>query len=214
MSCYSSECSLALSPEVFIPPASAQSVSLDRPFSVLLGRFRPGRKVPFTNCGLISLPPLHFYLLYIQILSIQAIAHSFPRRPPHNPLLINHLRTLFIATGVDPLSLHHGSCLPQAAPARGHSSPITAVPSFVFILLRTLLHFFALAQNSTLLFSSDSALFGKNTRGWGALLSPRAPRFAKREGGKFQAGLKSGPTHASRTQSRRVPAALGWPARG
>ncbi len=37
----------------------------------------------------------------------------------------------------------------------------------LFTLLRTLLHFFALAQNSTLFFSSNSALFHKNTRGWG-----------------------------------------------
>src|SRR5713226_5859221 len=36
---------------------------------------------------------------------------------------------------------------------------------FVFILLRTLLHFFALLKNSTLLFSRGSTLFAKNTRG-------------------------------------------------
>src|SRR5260370_37560589 len=35
----------------------------------------------------------------------------------------------------------------------------------VFIFLRTLLHFFALLKNSTLLFSCASALFAKNTRG-------------------------------------------------
>jgi len=39
------------------------------------------------------------------------------------------------------------------------------------------LHFFALAQNSTLLFSSDSALFAQNTRGGGgAHLLQRASR--------------------------------------
>src|SRR6266849_5843839 len=66
-----------------------------------------------------------------------------------------------------------------------HPSPL--LPSFVFMLLRTLLHFFALAQNSTLLFSSDSTLFAKNTRGVGVLLTSRIPpspirsgRFAER----------------------------------
>jgi hypothetical protein len=37
----------------------------------------------------------------------------------------------------------------------------------LFILLRTLLHIFALFKNSTLLFLGDSELFGKNTRGGG-----------------------------------------------
>ena len=38
---------------------------------------------------------------------------------------------------------------------------------FLFKPLRTLLHFFALSKNSTLLFSSDSALFAKKPPGWG-----------------------------------------------
>jgi len=44
------------------------------------------------------------------------------------------------------------------------------VPSpirFLFTFLHTLLRFFALTKNSTLLFSSDSALFAQNTRGLG-----------------------------------------------
>jgi hypothetical protein len=45
-----------------------------------------------------------------------------------------------------------------------HSLP--PIP-FLFTLLRTLLRFFALVKNSTLLFSISSALFAKNTRGWG-----------------------------------------------
>src|SRR5713226_2197950 len=48
-----------------------------------------------------------------------------------------------------------------------HSSLATILKSFLFTLLRTLLRFFALTKNSTLLFSSDSALFAKNTRRWG-----------------------------------------------
>src|SRR6266851_566373 len=54
--------------------------------------------------------------------------------------------------------------------------PLRTIP-FLFTFLRTLLHFFALAQNSTLLFSSDSALFAQNTRGGGgANLLQRASR--------------------------------------
>jgi hypothetical protein len=65
---------------------------------------------------------------------------------------------------------HHGGC--RGLPFR---IPLTyALPSipFLFILFRTLLHFFALTQNSTLFFSSDSALFRKNTGGWGGLDVP------------------------------------------
>ena len=43
-----------------------------------------------------------------------------------------------------------------------HPSLGAAFKFFVLTLLRTLLHFFALSENSTLLFSSDSALFHKN----------------------------------------------------
>jgi len=43
---------------------------------------------------------------------------------------------------------------------------------FLFIFLRTLLHFFALAKNLSLLFSGHSALFAKKTRGVGA---PKLP---------------------------------------
>src|SRR6266403_2619780 len=54
--------------------------------------------------------------------------------------------------------------------------------SFIFNPVRTLLHFFALPKNSTLLFSSDSALFAKNTRGGGrgALLPETATPFPQR----------------------------------
>ena len=45
---------------------------------------------------------------------------------------------------------------------------------FLFTFLRTLLHFFALFKNSTLLFSSDSALFAKkNGAGGGEQVASR-----------------------------------------
>jgi hypothetical protein len=46
-------------------------------------------------------------------------------------------------------------------------SHTATLPLFLFIHLHTLLHFFALAQNATLVFSCDSALFAKNTGGRG-----------------------------------------------
>jgi len=66
-----------------------------------------------------------------------------------------------------------GGCIPPVAlPSRQQSSrmpiPCSLSPLF-FNLVRTLLHFFALPKNSTLLFSIDSALCVKrhNHLGWG-----------------------------------------------
>ena len=42
-------------------------------------------------------------------------------------------------------------------------APFSSIP-FSFFILRTLLRFLALSENSTLLFSGDSALFAQNTR--------------------------------------------------
>ena len=99
--------------------------------------------------------------LPIYPLCFQILAHSSPQRASHNSFHFNHFHTLFIATGGVPPSEHltpfHLLLITYS------QSPIPSV----FILLHTLLHFFALTQNSTLLFSSDSALFAQNTRGWG-----------------------------------------------
>src|SRR5260370_6581144 len=46
--------------------------------------------------------------------------------------------------------------------------PLSPIP-FLFKPLRTLAHSFALTKNSTPFFSSDSALFGQNNRGWAYL---------------------------------------------
>jgi hypothetical protein len=47
----------------------------------------------------------------------------------------------------------------------------TASISFTSCCFRTLLSFFVSTENSTLLFSGDSALFAKNHRGWGEVES-------------------------------------------
>src|SRR5713101_1271751 len=73
--------------------------------------------------------------------------------PPRNSFLL-----IFMQIG--------GGC--RGARLFGTSIPYFQSPiPFLFLFLRTLLHFFALTKNSTLLFSSDSTLFAKNTRGWG-----------------------------------------------
>ena len=99
--------------------------------------------------------------LSVQPLSFQPLTHFPSQRPLLNPFAINPLRTLFISTGV-------GTPLPDLPTFEPSVVPtgFRAIPS-LFILLRTLLHFFALPKNPTLLFSSDSALFAKK-RGEGA----------------------------------------------
>jgi hypothetical protein len=123
---------------------------------------------------------------FIQPLCIQSLTHSFAQRAAHICFPFNHFRTPSIATdGVTaPAALwisprppipHFLPPIPflfilsSPEPKRGDRTITQAreVIPFVFILFRTLLHFFALKQNSTLLFSIDSELFAKNTRGWG-----------------------------------------------
>ncbi len=60
-------------------------------------------------------------------------------------------------------------CMGAFLPLPTTQCPLPTIPC-LFKLLPTLLRFFALTQNSTLLFSDDSALFAKNTRGWGTPL--------------------------------------------
>src|SRR5712664_4230040 len=64
----------------------------------------------------------------------------------------------------------------NSKPATRHSPLGTLLKFFLFTSLRTLLRFFALRKNSTLLFSISSALFAENIRGGGGvqLLSPQA----------------------------------------
>jgi len=92
-------------------------------------------------------------------------------RPFLNPFAINPLRTLFISTGVCPLWPYPTTAIPSTAYS---FLPI----SFIFNILRTILRFFALPKKSTLLFSSDSALFEKK-RGLGEWVSQRSASFWK-----------------------------------
>src|SRR6266851_483683 len=80
------------------------------------------------------------------------------------PYLLSPLFAALTKTaGVCTNNSHSGTRRRQAAGLIPY--PLHLIP-FLFIPLRTLLHFFALAQNSTLLFSSGSALFAKKPE-WG-----------------------------------------------
>jgi hypothetical protein len=100
-----------------------------------------------------------------------------------------------LATATDPKTPSRKSyaCHTSETPGAGsqHSnhrpSNIQTIPQsipFLFKFFRTLLHFFALARNSTLFFSSDSALFAQNHPGGGSHESPAVsfafPAFNRR----------------------------------
>ena len=61
--------------------------------------------------------------------------------------------------------------------ATRHSSVAIGLKSFLFTFLRTLLHFFASAENSTRFFSIDYALLAQNTRGMGYSQRSNVPTF-------------------------------------
>ena len=100
-----------------------------------------------------------------------------PRAHSHfgsHPSLISEKTSPFFSyTCVEPIlqpfcfQIHACNGGGTPSPSRQPSNLLTLQPVFFFTLLRTLLQFFALAQNSTRFFSSDSALFAKNTRGSG-----------------------------------------------
>src|SRR6266849_6336191 len=123
----------------------------------------PSAWLPLTNLDLLNLHCFPFRRAHTQVFSFQRITYLPPQRALLNPLFINHFRTLFIVTGV--YSLPPVFQARKFRPADG-STCFRAIPCF-FKFLRTLLHFFALTQDSTLLFSSASALFAKNHQGWG-----------------------------------------------
>ena len=101
--------------------------------------------------------------LSVQPLWFQPLTHYTSQRPPLNPFAISPLRTLSISTeGAYP----QWRCPHDSDPLECLSLfPI----SFIFQSRAHSLHFFALPKNSTLLFSSDSALCVKkhNHRGVG-----------------------------------------------
>jgi hypothetical protein len=150
------------------------------PFATL---FEPLSFQPVTNCKFCK----SFLLITIQ--PCQGVGGTLPSssRVPHHlgPLFATDPKkrplTPIIATLPKAHSRKSFACYTCKTP-RGVErplfsrsfplSPLTtrhfffATP-FIFTLLHTLLQIFALAQNPTLLFSSNSALFAKKYPGWG-----------------------------------------------
>ncbi len=88
--------------------------------------------------------------------------------------------------------------------SRVHGSPSTFQISFLFILLRTPLLFFALAKNSTLFFSIDSALCDKNTgSGEGAMVNETSNHNYVKGEKRSGTDIRVCPRHFLRTCARR-----------
>ncbi|SRR6266849_752713 len=106
----------------------------------------------------LSTPP--FPLPHLTPLLPYSYGHSYTTAT-HQPLCNQSLTHSFYLDG---------GCTPRWLSPRDrdpYSLPTTHLKFFLFTLLRTLLHIFALTKNSTLLFSIVSALFAKNTGGGG-----------------------------------------------
>ena len=88
---------------------------------------------------------------------------------PASPLFAALTKTAGVYTN----NSHSGTQPPTVTSPIPYSLP--PIP-FLFTFLRTLLHFFAFTQNPTPFFSCNSALFRKNTRGWG---TPSVQVFAR-----------------------------------
>src|SRR5712664_4566154 len=149
-----------------------------------------GTRLARTLCSIrvLPLPALLFNVPTCKPLNVLT-SPMLPRSHSHfgsHPSLISEKTSPFFSyTCVEPIlqpfcfQIHacNGGCTPS--PSRQPSNLLTLQPVFFFTLLRTLLQFFALAQNSTLFFSSDSALFAKNTRGGGRGPSVRNSKKAR-----------------------------------
>src|SRR5713101_479049 len=92
----------------------------------------------------------------------------------HKLCVANHSFTICCGGHEQKPSTHTDSCTPSSTSGASDVSTCFLPILFLFTFLRTLLHFFALARNSTFLFSSDSTLFAKNHPGWGYILQDRS----------------------------------------
>ena len=107
-----------------------------RVFAKLQHRLEPQAALP--RLPIVFVP-------FVELLYFQILTHSFARRTTRICFSFSRFHALSIATeGVGVPTLQNLNYLPP-------------IP-FHFKLLRTLLHFFALIENSTLLFSNDSSL--------------------------------------------------------
>ncbi len=123
-----------------------------------LSRFSPCSRIPYSS-------PVT-KILVVHPLSIQQVAKYYSR----NSFIFSMIH-------------FDGRVYPWWFSLSRPQSPRPASPfpmPFLFTLLRTLLHFFALAKIPTPLFSRDSVLFGKKTGGWGFRWFPQWTRLMPR----------------------------------
>src|SRR5260370_6097391 len=146
-----------------------------------LGRFSPCSRIPYSS-PVTKIPVVH-------PLSIQQVAKCYSR----NSFVFSMIH-------------FDGRVYPWWFSLSRPQSPRPASPfpmPFLFTLLRTLLHFFALAKIPTPLFSRDSVLFGKKNRGVGVpvVSAMDTPHAALRGSGPIC------PTHINRGegQARSCP---------
>ncbi len=142
-----------------------------------------GTRLSRTLCSIrvLPLPALLFNVPTgkpLNVLTSPILPRAHSHFGSHPSLISEKTSPFFSYTCVEPIlqpfcfQIHacNGGVYPLPKPPTFEPSNVAtclrAIP-FFFTLLRTLLHFFALAQNSTLFFSSDSALLAKNTRGGG-----------------------------------------------
>jgi hypothetical protein len=143
-----------------------------------------GTRLARTLCSIrvLPLPALLFNVPTCKPLSVLTspiLPRSHSHFGPHLTPVPRKSAPFFSYTSVEPIfqplcfqihACNGGYPLPKlpAFEASNVATCFRAIPA-LFIPLRTLLHFFALAQKSTRFFSTASALFAQNPRGGGPL---------------------------------------------
>jgi hypothetical protein len=173
----------------------SQILSLDRPFSVLPGRFRPGRKGPLP--AFAARPPA--------FPSPPAPALSGSLATGHWSLVTTVFSTTYELPILQPLcfDIHasHGGYPPPFDVQMFQPLNVQRSISFLLTLFRTLLHF---RKTQLVSFQAIPNSFAKTPGGVGALLPPRAPSCSEWVGGpkKSRAAESRNPGSVKSVSSR------------
>src|SRR6266699_15205 len=129
---------------------------------VVISRHNPHRRVPRPTSSLPPTAPFPlspFPATLPKNLPVSLIIATLPKSLSVTPVVATLPRPPGGRYLTSQPALHPLPCIPSPCPP----IPLSCYP----LSFHTLAHSFALTKNSTLLFSSDSALFAKNRRGWG-----------------------------------------------